>query len=175
MTNVFLDAHRLVMEHGPGEGQRCLHSWVVIFAFGMKKRGLHEDHVRFPRSLIGNDGDGEVPVQERPSLLRPSTTVVVVWKIHRPGIAVAIILTGGAGIAVAVAVTVISRAGIAIGHAVRINDHHGVPDALALRISACVYINVVQLILRITLAIRDSKTIGRLAQLFVEFHSGIEQ
>lgn len=62
MTNVFLDAHRLVMEHGPGESQRCLHSWVVIFAFGLKKRGLHEDHVRFPRSLIGNDGDGEVPV-----------------------------------------------------------------------------------------------------------------
>lgn len=160
MTNVFLDTHRLVMEHGPGESQRCLHSWVVIFAFGIKKRGLHKDHVRFPRSLIGNDGDGEVSVQERPSLLRPSTTVVVVWKIHRAGIAIAIILTGGAG--------------IAIDHAVRIDDHHGVADALALWIIAYVYIHVVQFILRITLGIRDNKIIGRLAQLFVEFHSGIE-
>jgi hypothetical protein len=130
-----------------------------------------------------------MPVQERPRLFRPSTTivvgvaVVVVWKIHRAGIAVAIVLTSGSGIAVAVAVTVtvtvtvtvISRAGIAIDHVVRIDDHDRVADACALRVVACVHVHVVQFILHTTLAIRDRKIIDRLAQLLVEFDSGIEQ
>ncbi len=70
----------------------------------MKKCGLYEDHIRLPRGGVRNDDDGEMPVQERPCLLWPSTAVVVsvavvfvVRIIGRAGIAIAAILPGGAG------------------------------------------------------------------------------
>ena len=62
MTNVFLDAERLVTEHGSGVSQLCLHSWVFIFPFGIKKGGLRKDHIRLPRGLIKNESGGVILV-----------------------------------------------------------------------------------------------------------------
>lgn len=170
---------RLVTKYNPGVSQLRLHSWIVVFAFGMKKRGLHENHVRFPGRLVGNNGDSEMPIKERPSRFRPSTTVivgvavVVFCMVGRAAITVTLIVTGGAGIAVAV--TVISRAGIAIDFAATINNHCSVADEPTLCILACIQVNIVHLMLFVALTINDRKIISRLAQFLVEFDSGIKQ
>lgn len=108
-----------------------------------------------------------MPIEERPSLLRSSTTViigaaiVVVGMIHQAGIAVA--------------VTIISYARVAVGLAIGIDSHHNIGNALALPTPACVHINVVQLVSCTTLAISDRMIISRLVQPLNEFNSGIEQ
>ncbi len=63
--------------HHGSRGSSDLRPWVVVFPFGVKERGFHEDQVGFPRRWIGDDADGVVPVQERPSLFRSRITIVV--------------------------------------------------------------------------------------------------
>ena len=83
------------------------HSRIIIFPLGVKKCRLHEDQVGFPRRLIGNDADGEMAIQERPSFFGSCITIVV-------GVAILIAMIKGAGIAVAVAVAIPGCVGIAI-------------------------------------------------------------
>ena len=87
--------------------QACSHSTIIIFPFGMKKCRLHKDQVGFPRGLIGNDADGEMAIQERPSCLGSCITIVV-------GVAILIAIVKAARIAVAVAVAIPGRVEIAI-------------------------------------------------------------
>jgi len=74
----------------------------------MIKCDLHENHVRFFQCLIENNDDGEMSVQKCSSLFRLSITVIinaaviVVDRIHQAEIAVTIILTSSAEIAVTV-------------------------------------------------------------------------
>ena len=132
----------------------------------MKKGGLHEDHVGFPGDRVGNDADGEMSIQKRPSLLRSSITVVV-------GVAVVVRIIDRAGIGVVIAIT--SRAGVAIDLAIRIDGHHGVADTPALRIIAFAHFDGVQTVISVTLAIGDQKIVGRLARIIVQLDSGVEQ
>ena len=47
----------------------------------MKQRSLHKDNVRFSGDLVGYDADGDVSIEERPSLFRSSIAFVVDIKI----------------------------------------------------------------------------------------------
>jgi len=97
-----------------------------------------------------------------------SVIVIVVDRIHQAEIAVAIILTSSAGIAVTV--TIISCAEITVELAIRIDDHHNITNALVLHIPVCIHINVTQLISHITLII-----ICQLTQLLLKFDLSIKQ
>ena len=80
----------------------------------MEKGGLHEDHIRFPRDRVGNDGDG---------------------------IAIAVILIGGAGIFVLI--NIISCTRIAIKLALRINGHRSTSNARAPQILTRITIQII--------------------------------
>lgn len=168
-------------ERNEGTGRTRSHSWVVIFAFGVKECGLHKDQVGVSGGLVGNDGDGKMPIQKRPSGLKPSSAVVVGVTVFTVStmdggsiaVAVAVAPIGGAGMTIAVAIT--SRARIAVDIAVQADDHRVIAGASAFRLPAYVHVNVVRLILRFTRAISDRTILGQVARLVVEFNSGIEQ
>ena len=114
--------------------QSCLHSRIIVFPFGVEKSRLHEDQVRFPRSSIGNDANGEMAIQERSSFFGPCIAIVV-------GVAILTIVIKRAGIAVAA--TSPGLVGIAVDFASSTDRHSSITITIALQVVHFVHIDIV--------------------------------
>lgn len=116
--------------------QVCSHSWIIVFPFGVEKCRLHKDQDGFPGGLIGNDADGEMAIQERPSFFGSGITIVV-------GVAVLIANIKRARIAVAVAIAIPGGVGIAVNFAGSVDRHSSITSPVALRVIAFVHFGIV--------------------------------
>ena len=131
------------------------HSRIVIFHFGVKKSGLHEDEVGFPGGFIGNDKNGEVSIQKSSCLLRSCITIVIsvkilVISINGAGVAVAVAIAVAIPVvlavfvAVAIADFVACRTCIIVNFASRVDGHHSIAVVEFLHMVAAVHFDLVR-------------------------------
>ena len=132
-------------------GEDDSHSWMVIFPFSMKQRSLHKDDVRFSRDLVGNNADGYMSIEERPSLFRSGIAFVVGVKLFilRAGrnrvafliaflIAVTILVINAVAVAIAVASFIVIRESSTANAAAEIDRHNGLPGISSLPTMAAI-------------------------------------
>lgn len=120
-----------------------LHPRIIIFPFGAKKRGLHKDEIWFSGVLIGNNDDGEISIQQRPSLFKSGITMVIgdtipIIGVDCAGLAVAIDVAVTITFTVVVAVVITNSARITFNFAATIDSHYDIAVTLRLHVMAAV-------------------------------------
>lgn len=172
-------------------GSDDLHSWMVIFPFGMKQSSFHKDEVGFPWDFVGDNTNDDMSIEERPSLFLSDIAFVVGIKVVI-GVDLAILSTGRnriaflvavitavlviITIAVAIAFAIAFRGNITANVAAKVDRHNSLLIIPPLPVIATLNIGLVRFLpaLRSCNDRRGRKSFARLIEI-VEFDSGIKE